>query len=209
MTQPTPEAFEGRSEQEILGGALSEVARTGATHIDHFLPPHLLTALDREVEQVPLEPRSGQYKRAEQRLSSAEIEAPFKEYPAMAILADALGKSLRMVAPDVAGVESYQPNRIGINQYPPGEIGITPHLDEGRFGFLVATLTISGQAEFSIVADRAGQELLATWETKPGSLVLLRAPGFDGVPDGRVLHQVTGGRDGHSRTSLVYRMATR
>lgn len=65
----------------------------------------------------------------------------------------------------------------------------------------------SGEAEFMLCKNRAG-EVLRSWTTAPGSLVLLRAPGFAGVDDGRLLHAVRGPLV-RERISVTYRMDSR
>jgi hypothetical protein len=81
-----------------------------------------------------------------------------------------------------------------------------PHLDLKRYHYLVAIITAHGTAPFTICKNRTG-EPLTTWPATAGSLVLLRAPGLDGLDDGRPLHTVSGPATGH-RISVSYRMDT-
>jgi hypothetical protein len=74
------------------------------------------------------------------------------------------------------------------------------------YHYLIAIITADSSAPFTICKNRAGDPL-ATWAASAGSLVLLRAPGLDGVDDGRPLHAVSGPEHGQ-RISVSYRMDT-
>jgi hypothetical protein len=89
---------------------------------------------------------------------------------------------------------------------PPRRLGITPHLDLKRYHYLVAIITADGTAPFTICKNRAGDPL-TIWAAAAGSLVLLRAPGLDGIDDGRPLHTVSG-PDSGQRISVSLRMDT-
>ncbi len=69
-----------------------------------------------------------------------------------------------------------------IQRYPVGSAGITPHRDHIRYRGLVAIVTLSGRARFFICADRSGHDAREI-PIPPGSLLLMRAPGFAGRED--------------------------
>jgi hypothetical protein len=99
------------------------------------------------------------------------------------------------------------PNEVYVQRYRAGDLGVTPHRDWKRYRYLVAIFTATGEAEFRLCKNRAG-EVLRSWTATPGSLVLLRAPGLAGVDDGRHLHGVRGPATGE-RISVTYRMDRR
>lgn len=76
-----------------------------------------------------------------------------------------------------------------IQRYPVGSAGITPHRDHIRYRDLVAIVTLSGHARFFICADRSGRDAREI-PIRPGSLLLMRAPGFAGLED-RPFHMLS------------------
>ena len=69
-----------------------------------------------------------------------------------------------------------------VQRYPVGSIGITPHRDHITYRDLVALVTLSGRARLFLCDDRSGRGEREI-PMPPGSLVLLRAPGFGGRDD--------------------------
>lgn len=65
-----------------------------------------------------------------------------------------------------------------VQRYPKGSFGITAHRDHLRYEDLVALVTLTGAARFCLCDDRAGTNPRAI-PSPPGSLLLMRAPGFD------------------------------
>jgi len=105
---------------------------------------------------------------------------------------------------DIEGVDLWHPNDVSVQRYAPNTQGISPHLDSKRYVHLIAIFTTEGSALFRLCKDRSGP-VLKEWGTTPGSLVLMRAPGFAGLKDGRPFHTVEGPRTG-SRYSVTFRM---
>lgn len=64
-------------------------------------------------------------------------------------------------------------------RYEPGPFGISPHRDGLRYINLVALFVLKGQAEFCLCDSRSGANPVSI-ENEPGSLLLMRAPGFCG-----------------------------
>ncbi len=68
-------------------------------------------------------------------------------------------------------------NDLVTQTYAPGSVGITPHKDGECFRNVVALLVLEGSGEFGVCRDRAGNGFRAV-ENSPGTLLLMRAPGF-------------------------------
>jgi len=80
-------------------------------------------------------------------------------------------------------------NDLIVQRYAPGSRGITPHRDHLRYRDLVAIVNLAGRARFILCADRGGQGAREV-PIPPGSLLLMRAPGFDARPD-RPFHMLS------------------
>lgn len=99
--------------------------------------------------------------------------------------ASALGRALddalaRLDPPPLARPFAF--NDLIVQRYLPGVLGITPHRDHLRYVGLVALVTLSGGARFGLCDDRSGRGARPL-TPPPGSLLLLRAPGFAGRRD--------------------------
>ena len=68
-------------------------------------------------------------------------------------------------------------NDLAIQRYERGSRGITPHRDHVRYDGLVAVIPLSGAARFCLCPDRSGRDAREL-PSAPGSLLLMRAPGF-------------------------------
>jgi len=77
-----------------------------------------------------------------------------------------------------------------LQKYAKDSLGMTPHRDHLRYINLVCVFVIEGQARFYVCADRSGTDAKEV-DASPGSVILLRAPGFLGSRD-RPFHYVTG-----------------
>ena len=80
-------------------------------------------------------------------------------------------------------------NDLVVQRYPAGSRGITAHRDHLCYRDLVAIVTLAGQARFFVSADRSGENAREL-PIPPGSLLLMRAPGFAGRDD-RPFHFLT------------------
>lgn len=94
-----------------------------------------------------------------------------------ALVAEALA---RMARPPLDPPPPF--NDLIVQRYPVGSAGITPHRDHITYRDLVALVTISGRARLFLCDDRSGRGEREI-PMPPGSLVLLRAPGFGGRDD--------------------------
>ena len=81
-------------------------------------------------------------------------------------------------------------NDVVLQRYAAGSRGISPHRDGKRFINLVCIVVLCGSAPFAVCDDRAGSNAREV-EAGPGSLILLRAPGFLGE-QARPFHYVGG-----------------
>lgn len=125
-------------------------------------------------------------------------------YPTVARLRRDLVQLVHLHAQDIPGLTAWQPNDIAAMRYRTRSLGITPHGDNKQYRHLIAIFTIEGSTTFTHCADRDGT-VLDRWQTMPGSLVLLRAPGPPGAGQTRPFHTVSGPTNG-PRVSLTFRM---
>jgi hypothetical protein len=80
-------------------------------------------------------------------------------------------------------------NDLIVQRYPTGSLGITAHRDHIRYRHLVAIVTLAGRARFFLCPDRSGRNAREV-PIPPGSLLLMRAPGFAGRGD-RPFHMLS------------------
>ena len=73
-------------------------------------------------------------------------------------------------------------NDLVVQRYPAGSLGITAHRDHLAYRDLVAIVTLAGRARFFVSTDRSGADAREV-PIPPGSLLLMRAPGFAGRED--------------------------
>lgn len=191
-----------------LGPALEQVRRNGFARVASALPAAWRDELVEETDGHPFLALPEKVGRVRQEAEELVLEADDGRLPAMVALARALHRSVRAGAPASAGLSSFTPLQATYMRYRGGTAGVSPHLDGKCYSLLVCIFTLRGEASFSVLADRAGTQVLARWTTAPGDLCLLRGPGFGGTEDGRPLHSVGPPRGG-DRTSLTFRMNAR
>ena len=75
-----------------------------------------------------------------------------------------------------------------VQRYPVGSAGMSPHRDHVRYVGLVAIVVVQGAGRFMVCADRAGTGSREI-PSRPGDLLLMRAPGLFGRRD-RPFHYV-------------------
>jgi len=93
----------------------------------------------------------------------------------------------RLAPPPLAAPPRF--NDLIVQRYDPGSRGISPHRDHLRYRELVAIVNLAGRARFFLCADRSGRDAREV-AIPPGSLLLMRAPGFDGHSD-RPFHMLS------------------
>jgi len=92
-----------------------------------------------------------------------------------------LARALNVV-PDPPLGQPPRLNDLVVQRYPAGSRGITAHRDHVCYRDLVAVVTLAGRARFFVSAARSGAGAREV-PVPPGSLVLMRAPGFAGRED--------------------------
>ncbi len=188
---------------------LGAVARTGAAFAARAVTEPLRHAVLAEVAGLPfedVEPVVGG--RVRQDAAAFVIEDHrLGNYPALHTLREQLVRAVHDHAARSSCLASWQPTEACVQLYRPGALGVSPHLDHKRYAMLVAVVTITGTADFTLCRNRSG-EPIRTWTAGPGSLALLRGPGLTGDQDGRPLHAVGGPTSG-DRVSVGIRMDAR
>jgi hypothetical protein len=184
---------------------LLDVKEAGATYISTALSEPFRQQLQGEVQAGPFEPLPGQMGPVQTEVDLFVVREDWAAYPAVEELRTQLVTLVREHG--VGGLDRWWPNEAYVQRYRPGTLGVSPHLDSKWFIYLVAVFTTAGTARFALCKDRAGTTL-REWESHPGSLVLLRGPGFAGVENGRPMHTVHGPTAG-LRFSVTFRMNAR
>lgn len=105
--------------------------------------------------------------------------------------------------PAASGAAAFRPTEARYMRYTGRRAGLGPHVDGKFYRMLVFVFSLAGSAEFRVVADGSGPA--ADLVVRAGDLLVLRAPGFGGAPDGRRRHAVGPPLDGE-RISLTLRM---
>lgn len=116
-------------------------------------------------------------------------------------------RTLLTAGPDVHGIQPFRPTEARYMRYRGRAGGLGAHRDGMCYGLVVAVYSLAGSAIFTVLPD--GAEPTVRLLVEPGDLLLLRAPGFDGRPDGRRRHAVGPPLCGGERVSLTLRMAGR
>ena len=160
--------------------------------------------LAREIDAGPFERFPESFGAVRQEIDGYDVRTPMKGYPMLSQLGEELVWMVRAQGRGVPGLATWMPTEAGIARYRPGSLGITPHLDGKSYRRLVAVFTLYGSARFSHCRDRAG-EVIESWQTGSGSLVVMRGPGLGRRRDGRPFHTVEGPERG-VRCSIAFRM---
>lgn len=181
---------------------LCEVSEQGAAFVAEAIRRTFCDQLAAELQGGSYEPVEAQIGQVRQEAEAFVVSAPeLDRFPLLTCLCNELVRQVHW-----RGVPQWLPNEVAIQRYRPGSLGITPHRDQRRFALLIALVTITGSAPFTLCRNRDGDPI-RTWQADQGSVVLLRGPGLLGHPDGRPTHLV-GGPTGTPRTSIGIRMDT-
>ncbi|MGH4009790.1 MAG: hypothetical protein ACRDTH_16850 [Pseudonocardiaceae bacterium] len=193
-----------------LRHALLRVATSGMAFIEKALDHDCCRYLQHEVqseafEQLPSE--IGPYRVREDADLFRITEANLDNYPTVRKVRHELISRVHTDGHGIEGSDRWFPNDIAVMRYRPGSIGVSPHRDGLRNHYLIAIVTSQDSAPLAHCLNREGT-IIEEWETIPGSLALLRAPGFAVAKgDDRPFHAVRGPAAGW-RYSLTFRMNT-
>lgn len=193
-----------------MDAVLAEVARAGFAFVGGALPEverqRLLSEADEACERFLKMPArvNGVAQRADQL--SFRIGDP--RCPVVNRLATAFADLLRS-CPDSYGVHRFAATEGRFMRYRSRAGGLGAHRDGKCYGLIVAVYSLAGSAPFTVLREGPEpEEPAARMLVEPGDLLLLRAPGFDGEPDGRRRHEVGAPVEGE-RVSLTLRMVGR
>ena len=193
-----------------LRHALLRVATSGMAFVEKALNHDCCRCLQHEIqseafEQLPSE--IGPYRVREDADLFRITEANLHNYPTVREVRRELISRVHADGHGIDGSDRWFPNDIAVMRYRPGSIGVSPHRDGLRNHYLIVIVTSQGSAPLVHCVNREGT-IIEEWETIPGSLALLRAPGFAGAEgDDRPFHAVRGPAAGW-RYSLTFRMNT-
>jgi hypothetical protein len=186
---------------------LMRAAEVGASFVADALTDAMRKILHAEIGAGSFEPLPAQIGaygvRQEAELLQIDPDR-VTSYPAVAQLRLDLAGLVHAHGHGIPGLAAWQPNDIAAMRYHAGSLGVTPHRDSKRYRQLIAIFTVAGSATFTHCADREGT-VVNRWQTTPGSLVLLRAPGPAGAGETRPFHTISGPTNG-PRVSLTFRM---
>ena len=194
----------------ILGGnvglrrALERVRDVGRAVLNGVLSDARCAAIVRDVAERSFERLPPTIGPVRQETELLLLTGDFGEVPSVAKLRDELVAAIRAQTPEDMEIGEWWPDEAYVQRYEPGALGVTTHVDSKRFVLLIAVFTLLGSSEFLLFEGRSGS-VIETWETRPGTLVLLRGPGLGGLEDGRPFHAVRGPAAGQ-RYSLTFRM---
>lgn len=181
-------------------------AASGHARIPGAIEPAFLRRLKAEVDAGPFRAFGESFGPVRQQIDGYDVELPSAAFPFLGRLCRELGDLVRSHGGGLRGLATWRPNEVGVAHYVPGSIGITPHLDGKWYRRLVVVATVYGRARFAICGSRDPEDVIESWTSVPGDLVLMRGPGLGGARDGRPFHLVEGPRRGE-RLSLGIRMA--
>src|SRR5262249_30679087 len=144
--------------------------------LDHDYRRHLQHEIqDGPFERLPSE--VGPYHVREDADMFRITKANLGDYPTVRQARRALTTRIHADGEGIDGTNRWFPNDIAVMRYKPGSIGVSPHRDGLRNHYLIAIITSHGSAPLAHCTNREGT-IIEEWETTPGSLVLLRAPGL-------------------------------
>lgn len=193
--------------RERIDGALGDLATHGFAHLRWIVPAPERQAVLEEAAGVRCRflPLPDRVNGVRQRADQFSIRVGDPSFPAINELASSLTEAVTSRG-TTYGLERFAPTEARFMCYCGGRAGLGAHRDGTCYWMLVAVYSLAGRATFTVHPD-SGQEPIRIL-VQPGDLVLLRAPGFGGHPDGRPLHSVGAPLDGE-RVSLTLRMVGR
>ncbi|KKL76951.1 hypothetical protein LCGC14_2039760 [marine sediment metagenome] len=197
--------------QSGLAAALEEVGRQDACKIAGAVAPEARRTLVAALGGAAFQPAPEQVGDVRQDFDLLVVRPPLGSGdPGLAPLlafSDEYAALLRAQAPDQPWLADFAATDIYVQRYGPGSRGISLHRDGRRFIKLISIFSLGDPAQFRLCRDRRGSPL-RRYRLAAGDLLLLRAPGFAGRPEGGPLHAVSGPRE-EVRYSVSLRMERR
>lgn len=182
---------------------LDRVARDGVARVRGALPDalrhDLLAGAQTAPEQFLSLPR--RTNRVVQGADQLTVRIGDPAHPCLNALAGSLSWALG--GDDDPDMRRFSPTEGRYMRYVGPASGLGAHRDGKCYRLVVCVFSLAGRALFTVLGDAATRPCRLLVE--PGDLVLLRAPGLRGTPDGRPRHAVGPARDGE-RVSLTVRM---
>ena len=175
-----------------MRGLVDWVAEEGAAFESQALTAEALEAVQEDVARLQWTPQF-QAEDPWLQYSDALLKGEdLAQLPGIAAVREALEREVREQG-GRPGLESYEINDIKVQHYEAEVDGIATHQDYTEDRYLVMALTVVGGGPFELLTARRGGTVWRRFETIPGSLVLLWAPGLttgdgDRRPAHRTLH---------------------
>ena len=168
----------------------------GAALLSQVLPPVTVKQYASQVKVMPYEQQAMEFgkRKVKQNVASVRVPSPSR----LNMLADEIEQGLRDFFGDGTFSEALSLNNRNIQRYPHNSIGIEPHRDHASNRQLIALFTFDGTGRFQVYEELGGpvrETLLLT----PGTILLMKAPGFQGQDECPVhgVDSIIGSEDGY------------
>ena len=181
---------------------IETVIATGSAYLPDALGVRWIDELRADLDRVEWAP---QYQACNPWLQYEDAKiGPGDPFPAVNRLRDQLEAQVRELASVWSCLRAYRANDVTVQHYRDEHDGIDTHCDYSLDRLLIAIYTVRGHGPVDIMTARSNGSVARTYESQPGSLILLWAPDLVSKdrsrrPPHRVL-QPHGGR-----ISLTYR----
>jgi hypothetical protein len=183
---------------------IEEVVATGSAFVPDALGVRYIDAMRQDTDRIAWIPQASH---VDPWLHYEDAKVTREDpLPAINSLRHALEIKIRSLGHIWPSLDAYRANDVTAQFYRSEHDGIDTHQDYSLDRLLIAVFTVRGHGPFEIMSARHGGKVLRSYETIPGSLILLWAP--DLVPtaiDRRPPHRVLQPKD--SRISVTYRYA--
>lgn len=187
----------------LIDQLVIEAARHGASYYPQALKPSVWQGLADEVANdqfTTLTPDPS--KTVVEDMEILKIPLGDDNHPLINIVG---GRLRDLVQPAVKRLclTQWKPNEAAAHRYHAGSQALGAHRDFSTDKVLIAVFTTGGSGDFELLNDDGS--LHTRWESNPGGLCLMRAPGLnvDAVDD-RPLHRALPPKSG-TRQAVIYR----
>lgn len=180
----------------------SVLCQLGAIAFPILRAEHALE-LSKEVDALPFKQQPEEYGVRKVRQDVASVLVPPDSE--LNRVSDHLEQELGRYFSPSAFESPLELNFRNIQRYAHGAVGIETHCDESINRNIIVVLALRGTGTFTVY-ERIGGPILVQWLLTPGTLLLLRAPGFYGATKtDRPPHSVTNITGDPNRDALVLR----